>query len=411
VDSSPSASEQSPEGLGTADGHGWRSAIHELAGFDRPSASEGERRAAEWIAERLRALGLSPMVEQERAHGGYWWPLAVANALGAAGGVIALRGTGRAARLVGAVLGAAGATAAWDDVTGRGFRFRRRLFPHRPTWNVVAEAGERDAERTLIVVAHHDAAHSGIVFHPALGQIGPRLFPRLHERASHTLPIMHAVWGGPLLITAGAVAGSRRLLKSGVALALGAIAAMTDIAMRPVVPGANDNLTAVAALLALAQSLRDEPLAGLRVLLVSTGSEESFSEGMLGFARRHLLALDRDRTEVLCLECLGSRDLVVVEGEGMLKLHDYPLHMREELAAAAADVSVDVRRGLRTVAATDGLISMRADYPTVTLASIDESGLPRNYHWPTDTPEALDWGTLERAIAVANRFLRRRAGG
>lgn len=386
----------------------WRSVVHELAAFDRPSASDGERRAAEWIAERLGALGLPAVIEEERAHGGYWWPLALANAVAVAGAAAALRRPGRTGRVLGALAGAAGAAAVWDDITGRGFRYRRRLFPHRSTWNVVAEAGDGDAERTVIVVAHHDAAHSGLVFHPALGQIGPRFFPKMHERATHTLPIMHAVWGGPLLIAAGALLGSRRVLRGGVALAAGAGAAMVDIGLRPAVPGANDNLSAVAALFALAESLRDQPLKGVRVLLVSTGSEESFSEGMLGFVRRHFPALDRARTEVLCLECLGSATLVVVEGEGMLKLHDYPLHMREELAAAAAEAGVEVTRGLRTVAATDGLISMRAGYPTVTLASIDESGLPRNYHWPSDTPQALDWDTLESAVAVCKQFVRRR---
>jgi Iap family predicted aminopeptidase len=130
---------------------------------------------------------------------------------------------------------------------------------------------------------------------------------------------------------------------------------------------------------------------------------------MQGFAHRHFPTLDRASTEVLCLECLGSSRMVVVEGEGMLKLHDYPVHMREELAAAAADVGVEVARGLRTVAATDGLISMRAGYPTVTLASIEHTGLPLNYHWPTDTPAALRWETAEDAVRVAERFLRRRA--
>jgi acetylornithine deacetylase/succinyl-diaminopimelate desuccinylase-like protein len=389
----------------------WRSVVHELAAFDRPSASPGERRAAEWIAERLRGLGLSPVIEEERAHGGYWWPLALANVFAGGVGAVALRRRDRAGRLMAALAGAAGAAAVWDDITGRGFRYRRRLFPYRSTWNVVAEAGDVDAERTVIVVAHHDAAHSGLVFHPALGQIGPKFFPKMHERATHTLPIMHAVWGGPLLITAGAVLGSGRMLRGGVALAAGAAAAMADIGLRPVVPGANDNLSAVAAVFALAASLQARPLKGVRVLLVSTGSEESFSEGMLGFVRRHSRSLDRARTEVLCLECLGSSTLVVVEGEGMLKLHDYPLHMREELAAAAAEAGVEVTRGLRTVAATDGLISMRDGYPTVTLASIDETGLPRNYHWPSDTPEALDWETLASAVAVCERFVRRRASG
>ncbi len=389
----------------------WKDAVHELAAFERPSASAGERRAAEWIAERLNELGCPARIEEERAHGGYWWPLAAVNAVGAAGGVLGLRHRGRLGRVGAALAGAAAATAAWDDITGRGFRFRWALFPRRTTWNVVGETGDLDAERTMIVVAHHDAAHSGLVFHPALAKIGPRLLPGLHARASHTLPIMHATWGGPLLVLAGAALGSRRLLRGGTALAVGALGAMVDIGLRGVVPGANDNLAAVGALLALARSLRDRPLRGLRVLLVSTGSEESFSEGMQGFAHRHFPNFNRARTEVLCLECLGGSTMVVVEGEGMLKIHDYPLHMREELAAAAADVGVEVARGLRTVAATDGLISMRAGYPTVTLASIEHTGLPLNYHWPTDTPAALCWETVEKAVLVADRFLRRRAAG
>lgn len=297
----------------------------------------------------------------------------------------------------------------WDDV-GHGRRwFRRALLPHRSTWNVIGTAGDPDAARTVALVAHHDAAHSGLVFHPALGQIGPRFLPRLHERSSQTLPVLYGVWLGPVAICAAALLGRRALLRAGLAVALGAAAAMGDIGARKVVPGANDNLSAVGVLLALAAALRERPLEGVRVLLVSTGSEESFSEGMQAFGRRHFAELDRDRTEFLCLECLGGRDLVVLEGEGMLRMRDYSAAMRAELAAAAADVGVSARRGLRTVAATDGLISLRAGYPTVTLASIDETKLPRNYHWPTDAPDALEWQTIDDAIAVCERFLRRRA--
>jgi hypothetical protein len=358
---------------------------------------------------RLGELGWPTRVEQEEAHGGYWWPLALANAIAGGGGGLALSRRGAVARLAGALAGAVGAAAVWDDVSGGELRFRRNVFAHRPTWNVIAEAGDRDAARTLIVVAHHDAAHSGVVFHPALSRIGPKLAPRMHARARHTLPIMHAVWGGPLMVFAGSALGARWLVKAGLALSLGTVAAMADIGARGSVPGANDNLSAVGVVLALAERLRDRPVEGLRVLLVSTGSEESFSEGMHGFARRHFPSLDPARTEVLCLECLGGPTMIVLEGEGMLVMRDYPTHMREELAAAAAEAGVAIDRGLRTVAATDGLVSMRRGYPTVTLASVDYTKMPLNYHWPSDTPGALHWGTVEQAIAVCDRFLRRRA--
>jgi hypothetical protein len=167
--------------------------------------------------------------------------------------------------------------------------------------------GDPQAPRTVALVAHHDAAHSGLVFHPALGQIGPRLFPRQHERSKQTLPILYGVWLGPLMTSIGSALGLRRLAKAGVALSLGATAAMLDIARAEVVPGANDNLSAVAALLAVADELERNPLPGLRVLLISTGSEESFSEGMQAFGRRHFSELDPEQTEFLCLECLGVR--------------------------------------------------------------------------------------------------------
>jgi Zn-dependent M28 family amino/carboxypeptidase len=232
----------------------------------------------------------------------------------------------------------------------------------------------------------------------------------MNERSSHTLPILYGVWLGPVLISAGAAAGVWRLLRGGLLLALGAIGAMIDIGARPVVPGANDNLAAVGVLLALAASLRERPLDGLRVLLLSTGSEESFSEGMQAFGRRHFAELDPERTEFLCLECLGGPTLIVLEGEGMLRMRDYPPSMRGSLAEAAADAGVSIRRGLRTVGATDALIALRAGYRVATLASVDQNKLPPNYHWPSDTPDALCWPTISDAISVCERFLRQRPG-
>lgn len=385
----------------------WRAAIVELAALERPSASEGERRAAERIAEWLRELGCRAQVERERAHGGYWWPIGLANGLAVGSATLALRRRGRTTRMLTAAIAGACAAGLWDDL-GHGRRwFRRALLPHRATWNVLAESGDLTAERVLVLIAHHDAAHSGLVFHPALGRLGPRLLPRLHERSTQTLPILYGVWLGPVMICLGALSGGRRLLRWGIALALAAATAMADIGARSVVPGANDNLSAVGALIAIAASLQQRPVHGLRVLLLSTGSEESFSEGMQAFGRRHFPELNPDTTEFLCLECLGGPTLTVLEGEGMLRMRDYPEHMRAALADAAAAAGVSIARGLRTVAATDAIIALRAGYPVVTLASVDYTKLPLNYHWPSDTADALHWQTIEDAIATCESFVRR----
>ncbi len=388
-----------------------RTVVEELAAFERPSASDGERKAAEWIATRMREDGHPTRVEVERAHGGYWWPLGLLNGAAALAGLAARRHLrrhrrSRSARLLAASLGAGAAAAIWDDVGGGSLWFRRAALPHHDTFNVVAEAGDPDGEETIVVLAHHDAAHSGLVFHPALPRLFAERFPAQHERAQQSLPIMYATWLGPVMVALGSLLGRTGLLRAGSLLAGAAAGAMLDIGASAVVPGANDNLSAVAVLVALGRALSERPSPGVRVLLLSTGSEESFMEGMQGFMRRHRAALDPDRTTLLCLECVGSPKLTLVEAEGMLRMRPYSEAARRRLAEAAASVGVELVRGLRTVAATDALVAMRRGYAVATLASVDATKFPANYHWPSDTPENLDWGTMRRAFAVAERFVR-----
>ena len=373
--------------------------MRHLAAIDRPSASEGEREAAEWLAEELSSAGCEVRIEEEPAHGGYWWPLGILNAASAL--VALLRW-----RVLSVLVGGAASAAVWDDVSGGRLWFRRAVLPHRTTWNVVAETGDRQAERTIVFIAHHDAAHSGLVFHPELPRIGMRLAPQQHERASQSVPIMYGVFLGPALIALGAVLRRAGLRRAGLFFALGATANMADIGARRVVPGANDNLSSVAVLVALAQALRERPLLGVRVILLSTGSEESFMEGMQGFGRRHFQDLPASSTEFVCLECVGSPELCVVEGEGMLRMRDYPEEARDALERAGTLAGVQLRRGLRTVAASDALIALRAGYRVSLLGGIDETKFPANYHWPTDTPENLTWESVEAAVATCESYVR-----
>ena len=378
--------------------------VRELASYGRPSASQGERRAAEWIARELRAAGCHEVrVEEERAHGGYWWPIGLLNAAGA---LAALAGGRRMA----AVAAGAAAAAVYDDVSGGKLWFRRRALPKRPTWNVVAEAGDADAKRTVVFVAHHDAAHSGLVFHPELPRLAMERMPRLHQRANQSVPIIYGVFLGPLVLWLWGLFGLRALRRAGLFFSAGAVLAMADIGARGVVPGANDNLSAVAVLVALAHALHERPVQGVRAVLLSTGSEESFMEGMQAFGRRHFPSMPRATTEFVCIECVGSPRLCVVEGEGMLRMRLYTEASREALARAGTKAGVQLDRGLKTVAATDGLIALRAGYPTCTLGGVDETKFPAHYHWPSDVPDNLSWESVEGAASVCEAYLRDAAG-
>src|SRR4051812_1505964 len=292
-----------------------RATVERLARIDRLPASDGERTAAGWIRDELTALGLPARIEEERAHGTYWIPLGLLSAAAAVAGLAGRRATGT-------IVGALAALALADDVSGGPQLFRRAL-PRRTTYNVVAEAGDPQAAVTVVVSAHHDAARGGLVFHPGPTRWVAHRFPAWYERQQTSPPVMQLVVAGPALVALGSALGVAPLRRTGAGMALLTTAAMADIANRRVVPGANDNLSSVAALLELARLLRADPPPGLRVLLLSTGSEESFLEGMRGFLARHRAELPRERTRFVVLESLGSPELILLEGEGMLRMRDY----------------------------------------------------------------------------------------
>jgi len=378
-----------------------QSELQELERIERPSASPGERRAAEWLVERFAEAGAEARIEAVAAHGTYWWPLGIGSALGVAGALAALRGH----RLLGAALGALGAAGIADEFPPKRRRLRRSLLPTRTAYNVVCELGDPEAEHTVVITAHHDAAHSGIVFHPALPEIADRL--GMIERIDTSPALMAPVVGGPLLAALGAASGVRALAKVGLALSAGTVAAMTEIGIRGVVPGANDNGTAVVALLELARRFRAEPPRGVRVLLVSMGAEESFSEGIKGFGERHFAELSQGSTLFLCLESIGSPHLLVLRGEGFLKMHDYPQRSLDFFDSLAAELGIWLYPNLRLHNGTDGLEPLAAGYETVALCSCTDLKQAANYHWPNDLAENVDFDTLADGVRLSETAVRR----
>jgi hypothetical protein len=376
---------------------GW---LEELEQIYRPSASEGERRAAEWIAERFAELGAEARIEAESAHGTYWWPLGIGAALGALAGWAGLRGR----RLLGALLGFAGAAGiAADFPPGR--RPLRRLLPKRTTYNVVCELGPAEAERTVVLIAHHDSAHSGLIFHPRIPTIADRL--GLLENQETSPMLMAPVVGGPLLAGLGALGGRRLLAKLGALIGLGTVAAMVDVGVRKAVPGANDNGTGVIALLALAKRLVEEPTRETRVVLLSVGSEESFSEGIKAFGERHFDELPRESTFFLCLESLGSPHLLVLRGEGFLKMHEYPPRALELIDTLAEEMGIWLYPNLRLHNGTDGLEPLAAGYETAALCACNDLKQPAFYHWPNDVSENVEFGTVADGIRLGEATIRR----
>jgi hypothetical protein len=378
-----------------------RALVTELSAIHRPSASPGEREAAEWLIAQLEALGFEGVIETSPAHGTYWWPMGLAAAAGAAAGIAALRGR----RLLGATLAGVAAAAAIDDLPPKGTRQLRRLLPQGERSQVVAEIGSPHADRTIVVHAHHDAPRSGLLYSPAIPEL---LLSRLAEEQvpDTSPPLMWPVVGGPLGVAAGALLGSRALTRLGTVLSAGTVAVLADIAAHEVVPGANDNATGAVALLALARALAEHPPEGSRVLLLST-SEEATCDGMAEWGRGHFDSLPRESTFFLSLDTLGSPKLLVLRAEGMLRMREYPPRSVALLDGLADELGIELVPNLRTHNATDGCVPLAAGYQCASISSVTKLHQLSNYHWKTDIAENVDYATLADGVRLAEATIRR----
>lgn len=379
-----------------------RSLLDELCGLRRETASAGERAAAEWLVERLTDEGVGDVrIEEERSHHTFWWPLGLA----AAGGVLAGLQGARGRSLAAASLAAAAAWAAADELPPRPRRLRGVL-PQSIATNVVATVGPADATRTVVLVAHHDAAHSGLVFSPAIPEMVDRLAPRFFEVTNTSPPLVWPGVIGPALAAVGAAAARRGLAAAGAVLSAGFAAAMANIGASGVVPGANDNGTGVVTLIALARALAERPTESVRVMLLST-SEEALCEGMHAFARRHFAHLPTPETFFLAIDTVGSPHLLVLRGEGMLGVSDYPARSLALLDGLADELGIRLYPNLRLRNATDGVYPLAAGYQCASLCSCTRLKQPANYHWPSDVPDNVDYRTLADAVLLIEALVHR----
>jgi hypothetical protein len=379
-----------------------RAVVERLAPLDRTPCSPGEREAAEWLAARLAAVdGVEVALEDEPSWGTFPPTSTALGALGVLAAALVLAGR----RLLGGVL-AVSALAGIIDEAHNGPRVVRRLVRRRKrTVNVVARLGEADFDSTLVVLAHHDAPQTGLLFDQTLQRKIYERAPQLLERAKTPLPQWWLGLAGPCSTLLAAVLGRARGAKVGLTVGLLGTLLVADIWRSETVPGANDNLSGVAALVGLAELLRARPVPGLRVLLVSCGAEETLQDGIRAFVASHAHELEPASTAFVNLDTVGSKHLAMLEGEGPVKMEDYSGPWLRDLAALHAErLGTPLLRGYRARASSDSVIPSRAGYPTVTLVSLTDWFSPANYHLPSDVPENLDYDSVADATLLVREL-------
>jgi len=392
-----------------------REVVEMLAPLDCTPCSAGERQAAEWLAERLRSIdGVQVELEDEPSWGTFPPTATGLGAAGAAGAALVLSGR----RATGALAALASLAGVVDEAQNGPRVLRRLVRRRRTTVNLIARVGEdagadgpdgaaRHARGTLVVLAHHDAPQTGMIFDQTLQRRLYERAPQVIERFKTPLPNWWIGIAGPLATLAAAAGNRRALARAGLLLGAFGTALMADVWRTQTVPGANDNLSGVAALVALAELLRERPVPHMRVLLVSCGAEETLQDGVRAFLASHRDELVPGHTWFVNLDTVGSPRLVMLEAEGPVWMESYAgPWLRDMLGECAERIGVSFERGFRARASTDSVIPSRAGYPTATFVSMTDWRSPANYHLPSDIPENLDYGTVVEATRLVYELTR-----
>jgi hypothetical protein len=384
--------------------------IRELCSFEgRRAGTDAERRAANWLAKRLRETGRRTDVEPTYVHPQYGLVHALHCALGFAGSLVAILqpAAGFALVLVAAV-------SMYLDLNGR-FYLARRLFFRRASQNVIARGKSPDAPARVFITAHYDAARTGAAFQPKRVARASRLSKRLPVPIA---PFRVLFWSLAILLPilglrmAGVDSNLVSLLQlvPTLTLLIG-VFLLADVELSDVVPGANDNASGVATALSLAGRLDADPPENLDVWILLTGGEESQMEGMRSFVRSHRKSIDRESNYFIVLDALGAGTVRYETGEGLAVTYDLDRRLAELCTAVAeADRENGNRFGARpwrSGFATDALPARIAKFRATAITCLaDGSILPAHYHRPEDVPNRIDRKALDRAHDFALELIR-----
>jgi hypothetical protein len=300
-------------------------------------------------------------------------------------------------------------------------RVASRLLAGSQSVNVITRMGTDKPARRVILTAHIDTTQAGWLFSPALADLfalfsggarkdgepppGPIVVPEVTVHLAAVLAM--TAWMG--------AHGVLFWLINAATLGLLLFGTVTTFqwATAPPTPGANDNASAVAAMLTCAERLLPDLPADVEIWCVGTGAEEVGCVGVRRLLDTHP-EWEIDSTYFVNFECVGGGALHWVRTEGLLTKGGYPPMLIELARRLAAGGHYGEITPTDLMAATDGHVPADRGFPTLSLISLQPNGVPLNYHRLEDTADAIDCSVVVRSAdfgaAVAAAALAGKAG-
>lgn len=372
----------------------------------RGSATAHEKRAAEYLMGELREMGLSPTAEPffgcQSAALRYLVHIAVTVA-----GMTFLWSF----PVVACALVALSLTSLLVEQSTHGVWLSRPLM-RSPSQNVAAIIPSTlPTTARLILSAHYDTQRTGRMW-KLLKHSAPLLW-RLPAFLQSPLLFLAGIMIAQLALGAAAtIYGNGSIVTAAAAVTLLPLVLFTWLLWEsyrsPAVPGAADNASGVAGVLALTEAWLREPIDDIELIVVLTGCEETGLLGASVWLDRHLDALKDKALAFLNLDgiAFGPCRYLVHETPGC----GLPIRFEEPFLAVAEAVTTQHRCVAARVNAlpgpTDGFALLARGVQGITIVGCQDGGALPYYHTPQDVPENIDRATTWKNVGIAWDILR-----
>ena len=385
--------------------------VRELEAFgDRGSASLREHRAAEYLAQAMREIGLNPVSDTFRGARSLAARLLI-HVLVAAVGAAMIAWTPVATF----VLGTIALVSFLGEQTTRWVWLSWPVvqFTSHNLWARVPAT--RPARRRVVLSAHYDTQHSGWVWtiNRFLMPMGFRSPPLLKPPMLSVVLLMLAQMAlGATALVIGHPAWLS-LLTALLIIAYGVLAVLLlQWAFAQSVPGAADNASGVAAVLELADAWRRSPPADdVELIVLLPGCEESGMLGAAAWADAHADELKSPPTVFLNIDGIGfgaPRFLGTEIPAAGLPIHAAPAVI-EICAQVASQLQLTDAGPHALPGPTDGLAFLARGIEGITIVGFREGGILPHYHTFNDTAANMDFAAARLGVEFARAVLWRLA--
>lgn len=365
----------------------------------RGSTTPEERRAAEYGVFHFRQLGYEPTVETFKSATSIYHP----HMLTALLMLIAFLIYPLFGRISAALAAGISIFALVSDLLELGFLPNplRLVVPKGESQNVFATLDPQSEHRgDLILIGHLDTHQAGKIFS---SHRWVSFFQTFTTLAFVTFSAQVAFY------LAGILAQWNWLWYATIPSALSAIilfAICWEAHHAPFSPGANDNASAAAMVLTLAEELKRNPPEHTRLWFVLTGCEEVQHYGMINFLKRH--KHDFHNPKVLVFEMLGVAGPAWETKEGILipfRPDKTLLKIVETIAEEHPDL--DAYPSFIVGGNSEMADAVRAGLPAITFFGLTPEGQAPYWHQMEDTVDKMDPDVLARTYTFTRFFIER----